>query len=95
MSNPLTRRELLGTAAVGGALLASRLAAGEETAPERTPWPKLPPAKIYKVYAGRTGDAYLTRPTEELAKFDKYFAEIETKLGDVKFIGGDLVPPAR
>ncbi|MGQ9650460.1 MAG: hypothetical protein ACUVXJ_10145 [Phycisphaerae bacterium] len=94
MSNPLTRRELLRTAAVGGALLASRLSAGAEAISQRPPWPQLPPAKIYKVFAGRTGDAYLTRPTEELAKFDKYFAEIEARLGDVKFVGGDMVPPA-
>jgi hypothetical protein len=45
------------------------------------------------VYAGRTGDAYLTHPTEELARFDKHFADLEKKLGDVKFVGGDLVPP--
>jgi hypothetical protein len=93
MINSLTRRELLGTAAAGGALLATRLAADSVAASEGAPWPKLPPVKIYKVYAGRTGDAYLTRPTEELARLDKYFADLETKLGDVKFVGGDMIPP--
>jgi hypothetical protein len=57
-------------------------------------WPKLPPAKIYKIYAGRTGDFYLAHPTEELAKFEQYFANLEKKLGDVQFIGGDMIPPA-
>jgi len=89
-----TRREFLGTAAAGGALAATHLAAQGVLAADEKPLPKLPPAKIYKVFAGRTGDAYLTRPTEELARFDKYFADLEKKLGDVKFVGGDLVPPA-
>jgi hypothetical protein len=57
-------------------------------------WPKLPPAKIYKIYAGRTGDMYLARPTEELGKFEQYFANLEKKFGDVKFVGGDMIPPA-
>jgi hypothetical protein len=64
-------------------------------AAEGASWPKLPPAKIYKVFAGRTGDAYLTHPTSELAKFDQYLLDLETKLGDVKFIGGDLIPPVK
>jgi hypothetical protein len=37
----------------------------------------------------------MSRPTEELAKFDKCFAGLETKLGDVRFVGGDTVPPAK
>lgn len=95
MSDFLTRREFLGTTTASGALLATELAAFGAAAGQPAALPKLPPAKIYKVFAGRVAnDAYLTRPTEELAKFDKYLAELEKKLGDVKFIGGDLVPPA-
>jgi hypothetical protein len=93
MSDFLTRRKFLGTAAAGGALAAAQLAAHSALAAEGASLPKLPPAKIYKVFAGRTGDAYLTRPTAELAKFDNYFTDLEKKLGDVKFVGGDLVPP--
>src|SRR3990170_1734591 len=93
MSDSLTRRDFLGTAAAGGALAAVQLAAHSALAAETATLPKLPTAKIYKVFAGRTGDAYLTRPTAELAKFDKYFTDLEKKLGDVKFVGGDLVPP--
>jgi len=90
----LTRREFLGTAAAGGALLASQVAAGSASGADNAAWAKLPPAKIYLVYSGRTGDGYLTHPTEEIARFQKYFPELETKLGDVKFVGGDFVPPA-
>lgn len=89
------RREFLSTAAAGGALLATQLAAGSALAATGESWPKLRPVRIYKVFAGRTAnDAYLSRPTEELAKFDQYFTDLEKKLGDVKFVGGDFVPPA-
>src|SRR5512141_2775017 len=94
MNNVLTRRQFFGASAAGGALLASHMMPRCLIAAEEDRWPKLPPVKIYKVFAGRTGDSYLTHPTEEIAKFDKYFADLETRLGDVKFIGGDLIPPA-
>jgi len=74
---------------------ATRTTAEAAAGAEEAGWPKFPPAKIYKVYAGRTGDDYLTRPTEELARFEKYFADIEKKLGDVQFVGGDMIPPAK
>jgi len=93
MNNFVSRRQFLGATAAGGAWLASHWLPGSLMAAPEAGWPKLPPVKIYKIYAGRTGDAYLTRPTAELGKFDQYFAELETKMGDVKFIGGDLVPP--
>ncbi len=96
MNPGLNRREFLGTTAAGSALLAVGLtAAPASAAAEGESWTRLPPPKIYKVYAGRTGDAYLTHPTEELGKFDKYLAELEKKLGDVKFIGGDLIPAVK
>jgi hypothetical protein len=94
VSDPLTRREFLGTAAAGSALLAAGMAANTASAAPTADWTKLPPAKIYLVYAGRTGDSYLTHPTEEIAKFKAYFPKLEAKLGDVKFVGGDFVPPA-
>ena len=90
-----TRRDFLKATAAGGALLAANWATRSALAAEADQsWPKLAPARIYKVYAGRTGDAYLTRPTAEIEKFEKYFADLQKKLGDVEFIGGDLVPPA-
>ena len=51
--------------------------------------------KIHKVFAGRSGDAYLTRPTEEVARLEKYLLDLEKKLGDVRFVGGDHVPGTR
>ncbi len=96
MDDSLSRREFLGTAAVGGALLVGQLGArrlmGAEA--EAEGWPPLPPVKIYKVYVGRTGGIYLSRPKAEIAKFDEYLGKLEGKLGDVKFIGGEVVPPA-
>jgi hypothetical protein len=90
----MTRRSFLGTTAAGGALCASRIFAPWGFAAGQDRWPKLPPVRIYKVYAGRTGDMYLAHPTEELARFEHYFAELEKKVGDVQFVGGDLIPPA-
>ncbi|NQT84003.1 twin-arginine translocation signal domain-containing protein [bacterium] len=97
MSNPINRREFLRTSAAGAgaALLGTRLGSWSTTAAGFEEWPpKMPPVKIYKVYVGRTGGIYLSRPTQEIAKFEKYLAKVERKLGDVKFIGGDLIPPA-
>jgi hypothetical protein len=93
MSDSLSRRQFLGSTAAGGVLLAGQLRAGALLAAEDAAWPELPPVKIYKVYVGRTGGIYLSRPTEEIGKLDKYLAQVEQKLGDVKFIGGDVVPP--
>ena len=90
----ITRRSFLGTTAAGGALCATRIFASWAFAAAQDNWPKLAPARIYKVYAGRTGDKYLAHPTEELAKFEQYLAGLEKKLGDIKFIGGDMIPPA-
>ena len=91
----MTRRSFLETTvAAGGALCASRFFAPGAFAAGQNSWPKLAPARIYKVYAGRTGDMYLAHPTEELAKFEQYLAALEKKFGDIKFIGGDMIPPA-
>jgi hypothetical protein len=93
----LSRREFIGAAAAGGIFLAGcagkRGATGAvaETAAEA--WPPLEPVKIYKVYVGRTGGIYLSRPTAEIAKFDAYLAGVERRLGNVKFVGGECVPP--
>jgi hypothetical protein len=94
MSNLLNRRQFLGASAAGGILVARQLGARAATSSQDAGWPKLPPVKIYKVYIGRTGGIYLSRPNEEIAKFDAYLAALERKLGDVKFVGGDLIPPA-
>ncbi len=94
MGNALNRREFLGTAA-GGVLLAGQVQAKPSSPGQAAGWPKLPPVRIYKVYVGRTGGIYLSRPTDEIAKFEQYLAKVEKKLGDVKFIGGETIPPAK
>ncbi len=95
MNDFWTRREFLETAAAGSAMLAAGLTASSALGAEGPSLPKPRPAKIYKVFAGRTGDAYLTHSPEEIIKFNQYFAELQKKLGDVEFIGGDTVPPAK
>jgi hypothetical protein len=92
VSEQMNRREFLGVGAAGAGavLLGTPLAAAQGN--EETWPPKMPPVKIYKVYIGRTGGIYLSRPIAEVDKFNRYLANLESKLGDVKFIGGDLVP---
>jgi hypothetical protein len=84
----------LGASLATGALCASKLYAPWALAASRGDWPKLPPVRIYKVYAGRTGDLYLARPTEELARLEQYLSDLERRLGNVQFIGGDMIPPS-
>jgi hypothetical protein len=96
MGGSINRRQFLGASAAGaGAMfLSGHLGSRPAMAKEGGDWPpKMPPVKIYKVYIGRTGDIYLSRPTEEIKKFDDYLAKLERKLGDVKIVGGELVPP--
>lgn len=91
--NDMTRRTFIGSSMAGGALCASKILTPWAFAAGQSDWPKLPPTRIYQVYAGRTGDMYLAHPTEELARFEKYLADLEEKLGDIKFVGGDMIPP--
>ena len=91
--NLINRREFLGTTAAGSALFASGLFGPRLWASDNGELAKPPPAKIYKVFAGRTGDGYLTRPTAELARFNQYLSNLEKKLGNVQFVGGDTIPP--
>ena len=96
MGESLNRREFLGTTAAAGALLAGQLGCRTLMVAEKEQWlPKPSPVKIHKVYVGRTGGIYLSRPKKEIASFDKYLAGVERKLGDVKFVGGELIPPAK
>lgn len=95
MKAPLNRRQFLEGTAATGALLGAGWPGGSARAGVEDDWPKPPPVKIFKLYAGRTGDLYLTRPTEELGKIDAYLEEVARKLGDVEFVGGDMIPPAK
>lgn len=92
MSDGVNRRTFLG--ATGGLLLAGGLAARPWEAAERAGWPKLPPVKVYVVYLG-TGGAWpkpeFDAPKEIREKFAPYLAQVQKRLGDVEFVGGDLI----
>jgi hypothetical protein len=54
----------------------------------------MPPVKIHKVYVGMGGQSWPKPefdPRTEVAKFEEYLAGVERRLGDVKFVGGQLV----
>ncbi len=94
MRDALNRRGFMQCTAGAGALLASHLGSTTVLAGEGDDWPRPRKVKIHKIYAGRTGDEYLTRPTDELHRLDAYLDELATKLGDVEFVGGEMIPPA-
>jgi len=104
MGESLSRRQFLGTTAAAGMALAGELGRGVAAAAkaEADQWPPrplgppggLPAVKIHKVFIGRTGGIYCSRPKAEIAKFNKHLGELEGKLGNVKFVGGEVIPPA-
>ncbi len=86
----LNRREFLGAAAAaGGVLMAGRLAGAAPT--EGPEFPPMPPVRIYKIFLGRTG-GYMARPTEEIGQLNDHLAGLEKRLGNVQFLGGDIIP---
>ncbi|MDQ1256830.1 MAG: hypothetical protein QG656_1430 [Candidatus Hydrogenedentes bacterium] len=93
MDNSLTRRAFLGTAAAGGALLAGGFGSWPLMAAAQEGWPELPPVKIHKVFVGRTGGIYLSRPTDEVAKIEQYLADLEKRVPGIQFVGGEFIPP--
>ncbi len=92
VDNSINRRQFLeGSAACAGAVL---LSAGQVRAQGDGDWPpKMKPVRIHQVYIGRTGGIYLSRPKDEIAKFENYLKKLEKKLGNVEFVGGELTPP--
>ncbi|MBN1846829.1 MAG: hypothetical protein JW810_14180 [Sedimentisphaerales bacterium] len=89
------RRQFMGVSAAGAGLwLHSQFGASWAWAQQGRNWPEpMPAVKIHQIYIGRTGGIYLSRPTEEIQKFEKYLADLEKQLGDVKFVGGQVIPP--
>ncbi len=88
----MSRRSFLGT--TGSVLLASGVAARPLAAAEAAGWPKLRPLKIYVVYLG-TGGAWpkpeFDAPREIREKFAPHLDQVATTLGDVQWVGGELI----
>jgi hypothetical protein len=100
----LSRRAFLESGMAAGLTLAGRPSSCAAAGSERGEWPTLRPAKLYKLYIGRFGAStnvstgrsvqYLTWGPEEVTKMDNYLRDLEKKLGDVTFVGGETIPPA-
>ena len=101
MSRGLTRRQFLETSAIAGGMLMAGCAAARKAAPapavvtaEDVGWPKLPPVKIHVVYVG-LGGAWPKPEFDakaEVVMFQKYLAGLQQRMGDVQFVGGELIP---
>ena len=99
LCNGLSRRAFLGTTgAISSGLIFTGLAASEETS---TPvfdgnWGEnQPPVRVYVVYLGLNNPGWPKPDFEATVEiqqvFAPYLAKLEKKLGDVEFIGGDLI----
>jgi len=75
-------------------MLLAGIAARPFAAAEQAGWPRLPLVRIYVVYLG-TGGAWpkpdFDAPKEIADKFAPRLQQIQTMLGDVEFVGGDLI----
>jgi len=92
----INRREFISTTtAAGGMLLAGGLAARPLAAAQEAGWGEMPKLKMYVVYLG-TGGSWpkpeLDVPGEIKKKFAPYLRQVQKKLGDIEFVGYDLIP---
>jgi hypothetical protein len=93
MSHSVNRRDFLGACALTGGALACGLAARPLLAAEEAGWPKLPPVKIHVVYVG-FGGAWPKPDFDakaEAAKLQKHLDNARVRLGDVEFVGGEII----
>ena len=100
----VNRRVFLGAGTAASLAAAGQAGGHPAMSSERDDFPKLRPVSIYKLYIGRSGTTtntrtgqsvqYLTWGKEELTKMDNYLQQLEKKLGDVTFAGGETIPPA-
>ncbi len=99
MSGRVTRREFLEATAVAGGMLmagcmASRSPAAAEATAEEAGWPAMPPVRIHVVYVG-LGGAWPKPEFDakaEAARFQEYLRGLQKRMGDVEFVGGELIP---
>lgn len=93
----MSRRRFVGTTcgAACGWALSRGIAAPMGTATPRAGWSKMPVIKVCVVYLG-TGGAWpkpdFDAPREIREKFTPYLAQVRDRLGDVEFVGGELIP---
>jgi len=101
LCNGISRRAFLGGTVLGSAaalspgLLLGGLSAAETATPVLTSeWDQQPPVRIYVVYLG-TGGAWPKPEFDAPAEIQQVFAPcleaVSKKLGDVEFIGGNLI----
>ncbi|MCX5771564.1 MAG: twin-arginine translocation signal domain-containing protein [Candidatus Hydrogenedentes bacterium] len=95
MGGSFSRRQFLGTITVaGGAVMAGGLPFRPYAAAQAAGWPALPPVRIYVVYLG-TGGAWPKPDFDAQGEIDRKFApylqQVQAALGDVEFVGGNLI----
>ena len=82
----LNRRTFLGAGATAGITLAGQPSGRLSAISERNDWPKLRPARLYKLFIGRSGAAtnaagksvqYLTWGRDEVTKMNNYLGDLE------------------
>jgi len=97
LCNGISRRAFLGTT---GAISTSLLLGGQASSGAASPvstngWDKQPPVKVFVVYIGMDHAGWpkpdFEPKTEIQQAFAPYLDALGKKLGDVEFIGGDLV----
>jgi len=94
MTHPPTRRDFLGSAALATGLLLSNPSIAPAASEDRPlDWPKMPPVKIHVVYVGLGGawpKPEFDAPAE-VAKFQTCLRNLQQRIGDVQFVGGQLI----
>ncbi len=97
LCNEISRRAFLGTSGVvsGGLLLGGLTSLGASSTVSTNRWDRQPPVKVFVVYLGMDHAGWPKPdfdPKSEIhQQFAPYLDALGKKLGDVEFIGGELV----